>query len=66
MIVILSILKALVVFIYVFFLLDAILNLKHSVLDEEGQEKSNLVWLDMVYFAYALFNLILVIKFLHR
>lgn len=56
----LDILKFLVVLIYVFFLLDATLNIKYN------SEEENLSWLDLVYLAYSGVNFVLIIKILHR
>lgn len=66
MVIILNILKALVVIVYAFFLLDANLAIKYDMFDESSQDKDNLSWIDWVYFAYTLSNFILVIKFLYR
>lgn len=66
MMVILNILKAFVTIVYAFFLLDATLNIKYEIFDKEGQEKDPLLWVDVMYLAYSLFNFILVIKFLYR
>lgn len=66
MMIILNILKVFVAIVYAFFLLDAILNIRYEMFDEKGQEKNNLSWLDAIYLAYAIFNFLLVIKFLYR
>lgn len=59
MTIIFDILKFFVVLVYVFFLLDSLLNFKYDS-DEE-----NLSWLDLVYFVYAGVNFVLIIKVLH-
>lgn len=66
MMIILNILKAFVVLFYAFFLLDAVLNIKYEMFDKENQDKDNLSWLDVVYFAYTFSNFLLMIKFLYR
>ena len=66
MTIILNILKVFVAIVYAFFLLDAVLNIRYEMFDKEGREKDPLSWLDMVYLSYALFNFVLVIKFLYR
>ena len=59
MTIILDILKFFVVLVYVFFLLDATLNVKYS------SEEENLSWLDLIYLAYSGANFVLIIKILH-
>ena len=66
MMIILNILKAFVTIVYTFFLLDAVLNIRYEMFDKESQDKYNLSWLDVVYFAYTFSNFLLVIKFLYR
>ena len=69
MMIILNILKALVILVYAFFLLDSVFNIKYEMFDKKGQEKDNLPVLnvvDVVYLAYAFFNFVLVVKFLYR
>ena len=52
-------LKFFVVLVYLFFVLDSLLNLKYN------SEEDNLSWLDFVYLAYAGVNFVLVVKVLH-
>lgn len=66
MMIILNILKAFVVLVYAFFLLDANLAIKYDMFDESSQDKGNLSWIDWIYFIYTLSNFILVIRFLYR
>lgn len=60
MTIILDILKFFIVLVYVFFVLDAVLNFKYEILDEKKG-----FWLDWVYMAYSCINLVLIIKLLH-
>ena len=55
----LDILKFFTALVYLFFLLDSLLNFKYDS-DEE-----NLSWMDLVYFVYASANFVLIIKMLH-
>lgn len=59
MTIIFDILKFFAVLVYVFFLLDATLNIKYN------SEEENLSWLDLVYLAYSGLNFVLIIKILH-
>lgn len=56
----LDILKFFVVLVYMFFLLDAMLGIKYD--SDEG----DLSWFGFVYLAYSFFNVIIIIKLLHR
>lgn len=65
--VIFAILKFLVLAVYFLFLVDSILNMKHELIDfdDNNKEEDPFSWFDIVYFAYALFNFIFIVKFLH-
>ena len=61
----LDILKFIVASIYCLFLVDSILNIKYELLDKDDEDKHSFSWIDVVYFAYAFFNFILIVKVLH-
>lgn len=65
MTIILDILKFLVFVVYSLFLLDSVLNIKYEFSDNDDKEEGPFSWFDVVYFAYALFNFIFIVKFLH-
>ena len=60
MTIITAILKFFVVLVYVFFVLDAVLNFKYEILDEKKG-----FWLDLVYMVYAAVNFFMIIKVIH-
>lgn len=65
--VIFAIFKFLVLAVYFLFLVDSLLNIKHGLLDFDNDSKEDdpFSWFDVVYFAYALFNFVFIVKFLH-
>ncbi len=65
MTIILDVLKFLVFVVYSLFLLDSVLNIKYEFSDNDDKDKDPFSWLDVVYFAYASFNFILIVKVLH-
>lgn len=54
--------KFFVVLIYLFFLLDSILNFKSEFFEENSKDLS---WLDAVYLVYAGTNFVLIVKVLY-
>jgi hypothetical protein len=65
--IIFGIFKFLVVSVYILFLIDSMLNIKSQLfdLDNEDKDRDPFSWFDVVYFAYAFFNVIFIVKFLH-
>lgn len=61
----LDILKFLVASVYCLFLVDSMLNIKYELFDKDDKDKNSFSWIDVVYFAYAFFNFVLIVKVLH-
>lgn len=61
----LDIFKFIVASVYCLFLVDSVLNIKYELFDKDEKDKDSLSWVDIVYFAYAFFNFILIVKILH-
>lgn len=61
----LDILKFIVASVYCLFLVDSMLNIKYELLDKDDKDKNSFSWIDVVYFAYAFFNFVLIVKVLH-
>ena len=60
-----DILKFLVASVYCLFLVDAMLNIKYELFDKDEEDKKSFSLVDVVYFVYAFFNFVLIIKILH-
>ena len=61
----LDILKFLVASVYCLFLVDSMLNIKYELFDKDDKDENSFSWIDVVYFVYASFNFILIVKVLH-